>query len=520
MKSENQNNETIDLPDDLFAQKGKEKTPPPCILVIFGASGDLTKKKLIPALYNLMIDGLLPANFVCAGFARREKSDEEFRKEMSESIKSYSRSKGSDKEIEMFTEKLFYYQSNFDDDNGYENLNGYLADLDKKYGTMGNRIYYLSVQPSFFSDITEKLRQHNLIYDENDKERFSRVIIEKPFGRDLSSAEALQAEMTQNLAESQIYRIDHYLGKETVQNLLVFRFANSIYEGLWNNRYVDNIQITVGESIGIETRGAFYESAGLVRDIIQNHLMQVLSLVTMEPPSSLDANSIRDEKVKLLSAIKPYKDHEIEKNAIRGQYKEGFVDGDAAIAYRQEENVDPNSNIETFAAMKLCIDNWRWAGVPIYIRAGKRLPKRTTEVCVTFKRPPNILFNKNDKYNTPNCFIFRIQPNEGISIRCNSKVPGAASLIQPVTLDFQYERFFGKGVPEAYERLIHDCIMGDSTLFARVDEALNSWQFITPILDRWNETPFKDDEFYSAGTWGPSKADDLLKGDGRSWKLI
>ncbi|MCH9622059.1 MAG: Glucose-6-phosphate 1-dehydrogenase 2 [Chlamydiia bacterium] len=525
MKSEDPNysnlkGQTVDLPEDLFAQKGKEKTPPPCILVIFGASGDLTKKKLIPALYNLMNDGLLPANFVCVGFARRGKSAEDFRKEMSENIKEYSRSKTEEKELEMFTEKLFYFQSNFDDDQGYENLTPFLEDLDKKFGTNGNRIYYLSVQPSYFSVISDKLKAHNHIYDENDKEKFSRVIIEKPFGHDLASAQNLQKDMTQNLSENQIYRIDHYLGKETVQNLLVFRFGNSIYEGLWNNRYVDNIQITVGESIGIESRGAFYESAGLCRDIIQNHLMQVLSLVTMEPPTSLDANSIRDEKVKLLSAIRHYRDDEIEKYALRGQYKEGFVDGETAKAYRQEENVNPESNVETFAAMRLSIDNWRWAGVPIYIRAGKRLPKRATEVCVTFKRPPNILFNKNETFNSPNCFIFRIQPNEGISIRFNSKVPGTANLIQPVTMDFQYESFFGKGVPEAYERLIHDCIMGDNTLFARVDESLHSWEFISPILDRWKEKPFTEEEFYSAGTWGPINSELLLREEKRSWKML
>lgn len=525
MKSEDSNEKAgtsnvVDLPSDLFAQKGKEKTPPPCILTIFGASGDLTKKKLIPALYNLMNDGLLPPNFVCVGFARREKTHDEFRAEMSEHIKKYSRSKTSDKEIQMFTEKLFYFPANFDDDQGYQNLNSFLKDLDQKYGTMGNRIYYLSVQPSYFSLITEKLKSKNLIYPDDHPENFSRVIIEKPFGHDLKSAQDLQSEMTQNLSENQIYRIDHYLGKETVQNLLVFRFANSIYEGVWNNRYVDNIQITVGESIGIESRGDFYESAGCVRDIIQNHLMQVLSLVTMEPPTSLDANAIRDEKVKVLSAIRPYSEAEIEKYAIRGQYTEGFVDGEPVTAYRKEDKVNPQSNVETFAAMRLCIDNWRWADVPIYIRAGKRLPKRATEVCVMFKRPPNILFNKNERFNTPNCFIFRIQPNEGISIRCNSKVPGTANIIQPVTMDFEYERFFGKGVPEAYERLIHDCIMGDSTLFARVDESLNSWKFISPILDRWHQKPLTEEEFYSAGTWGPINSELLLREEKRSWKMI
>ncbi len=506
--------------ENLFTENSSRKTPSPCILVIFGASGDLTGKKLIPALYNLMHDGLLPSNFICVGFARKQKTDAEFRLEMREQIKKHSRSKGEEKELEVFTDKLFYYSANFDDDSGYEKLHSTLADLDKKHGTMGNRIFYLSVQPSYFSTITEKLKQHHLIYDEIDTERFSRVIIEKPFGQDLESAKKLQALMANNLSENQIYRIDHYLGKETVQNLLVFRFSNAIFEGLWNNRYVDNIQITVAESIGIETRGTFYESAGLVRDIIQNHLMQVLSLVTMEPPTSLSPNSIRDEKVKVLSAIRHYQGAEIDKYTVRGQYKQGFVDGERVCGYREEKDVDPNSNIETFSAMQLSIDNWRWAGVPIYIRAGKRLPKRSTEVCVMFKSPPGILFNKGEKSNAPNCFIFRIQPNEGISVRCNSKVPGTSNLIQPVTMDFQYENFFGRGVPEAYERLIHDCILGDNTLFARVDESLHSWEFITPILNRWKQTPLTPDEMYAAGTWGPIDSELLLKGASRAWKMI
>ncbi len=506
--------------ENLFNENSNRKTPSPCILVIFGASGDLTGKKLIPALYNLMQDGLLPSNFICLGFARREKSDAEFRSEMKEHIKKYSRSKPEESDLQVFTEKLFYLSSSFDDDDGYEKLRSTLADLDKKYGTMGNRIFYLSVQPSYFSPITEKLKKHNHIYDESDTDRFSRVIIEKPFGQDLDSAKKLQSLMSLNLSENQIYRIDHYLGKETVQNLLVFRFSNAIFEGLWNNRYVDNIQITVAESIGIETRGAFYESAGLVRDIIQNHLMQVLSLVTMEPPTSLSPNCIRDEKVKLLSAIRPYNNGEIDKYTVRGQYKQGFVDGEKVPSYREEKDVNPNSNVETFSAMQLSIDNWRWAGVPIYIRAGKRLPKRSTEVCVMFKRPPGILFNKGEQANAPNCFIFRIQPNEGISVRCNSKVPGTSNLIQPVTMDFQYENFFGRAVPEAYERLIHDCIIGDNTLFARVDESLYSWEFITPILNRWKQIPLRAEELYAAGTWGPIASELLLKGTDRAWKMI
>lgn len=496
------------------------KVPPPCILVIFGASGDLTGKKLIPAIFNLMKQGQLSPNFICVGFARRQKSHEEFRAEMNDHIKQYSRTKAEEADLKNFSEKLYYHTSDFGDDKGYDSLQTFLSDLDKKFGTRGNRVFYLSVQPSAVTSIIDKLKQHKFIYDKTQKDMFSRVIVEKPFGHDLKSAEQLQIELTKNLDEEQIYRIDHYLGKETVQNLLVFRFSNAIFEGLWNNRYIDNIQITVAESIGIEERGAFYEESGLARDIIQNHLMQLLCLVAMEPPTNLTPNAIRDEKVKVLQAIRPLSSEEIEKYALRGQYKEGFIEGEPVKAYRQENRVNPNSNVETFGCIRLLVDNWRLAGVPIYIRAGKRLPKRTTEMCITFKRTPNILFHKDDKHNTPNQVIFRIQPNEGTSIRFNSKVPGSANTIQPVNMDFSYANYFGKGVPEAYERLICDCMLGDNTLFARVDESLNSWKFLNPILDYWASTPLVEEEFYSAGTWGTEESHFLLQSEHRKWKPL
>ncbi len=503
-----------------FRESHSLSSPEPCILVIFGASGDLTKRKLIPALFNLMKDGLLPQNFVCVGFARRNMTDEDFRKIMSEGINEFSRTRPEGEELKNFTNRLFYHQSEFGDDKGYDSLNEALSKLDKQFGTRGNRVYYLSVQPTAFTSIVEKLKMHNLVYEEEETERFSRVIIEKPFGHDLNTANQLQSDLTHNLNEKQIYRIDHYLGKETVQNLLVFRFSNAIFEGLWNNRYIDNVQISVGESIGVEGRGAFYEGAGLVRDIIQNHLMQLLSLVAMEPPTSLNPESIRDEKVKVLEAIKHYTEDEFDKYTCRGQYTEGYVEGEQATAYRKEKNVNPTSNVETFASMRIMIENWRWSGVPFYIRAGKRLPKRSTEIVITFKRTPNILFHKDDKHNNPNQIIFRIQPNEGTSFQVNSKVPGSANIIQPVNMDFQYASYFGKEVPEAYERLIYDCILGDNTLFARVDESLNSWKFLTPVLEHWAKNPLTADDFYPAGTWGPLGADYLLRNEQRTWKPL
>lgn len=512
-------------PQTTFINPLKEEehmeTKEPCILVIFGASGDLTGKKLMPALYNMWLDSQLPANFVCVGFARRDKHNEEFRQEMAEHIKQFSRIVPEDGDLNLFEEKLFYYRSDFQNDEGYKGLDLFLKDLDTKFGTRGNRIFYLSIQPNYILPIIEQLKAHGLLYNSDETGRFSRVIIEKPFGHDYASAMELQSKLTEYLNEKQIYRIDHYLGKETVQNLLVFRFSNAIFEGLWNHRYVDNIQITVAESIGIETRGAFYEGAGLLRDIMQNHAMQLLTLVAMEPPTNLNPDAIRDEKVKVLEALQHFSPNEIDTRAIRGQYVRGYINGEPVKAYREEDNVNPNSNVETFAALRLHIDNWRWSGVPIYVRAGKRLPKRSTEIVVTFRKTPDILFFKNkNKHNHPNQVIFRIQPDEGASIRFHSKVPGQANLITPVNMDFQYASYFGKEVPEAYERLISDCILGDSTLFARVDEALQSWKFFTPIIERWAHLPLKNEEFYPSGTWGTMASRAIIEDEGREWKPV
>lgn len=501
---------------------GGAKTPDPCIVVIFGATGDLTARKLFPALYNLARDGQLPSHFVCVGFARRPKSHDEFRTEMKEAISQFSRVKPLDETLwHSFSNQIFYHQSNFDDDEGYKGLHKALSDLDKKFNTKGNRVFYLSTQPSFFPDIVARLSKHDLIYDPHKvKDKWSRVIIEKPFGHNLQSGRELQHFVMDHMAEQQLYRIDHYLGKETVQNLLVFRFGNSIFESFWNSHYVDHVQITVGEEIGIGSRGAFFEEAGILRDIVQNHMMQLLSLVAMEPPANLSADAIRDEKVKVLQALRPIDMEHFSKYVVRGQYGPGFVNGETVKGYREEDKVNPESSVETFAALKLYIDNWRWADVPFYLRAGKRLPKRATEIAISFKHVPNILFAKGSHAIENNVLAIRIQPDEGISLKINCKVPGPSSPIQPVKMDFRYGSYFGLTPPEAYERLICDCMLGDGTLFARGDEVLASWKWISPVLERWQELGASDFPNYESGSWGPKAADDLLEADNRSWRLI
>lgn len=506
--------------DHPFEEVGRSfRTLDPCILVIFGATGDLTARKLLPAIYNLGKEGLLPPQLVVVGFARRPKDHETFRKEMYQKVQEFSRTKPVDPTFwKTFQEKLFYFCSEFDQEQGYVKLKQFLLELDAKGGTRGNRLFYLSVQPKYFPLIIEKLSQTQHIYPSDDPS-FSRVIIEKPFGKDLTSAKQLQENIQKHLHENQIYRIDHYLGKETVQNILVFRFANSIFESLWNYKHIDHIQITVAEELGIGTRGNFFEEEGLLRDVMQNHIMQLLSLVAMEPPSNLSADSIRDEKVKVLQSIRPLSFFDLENEVVLGQYAEGLINGEKVIGYRQEKNVDPESTVETFIALRLFIDNWRWTGVPFYLRAGKRLPKRATEIAITFKDAPGILFKEQGE-NPPNILTLRIQPDEGISMRINCKVPGPTSPIQPVKMDFRYGAYFGKSSPEAYERLIRDCIQGDSTLFARTDEVLYSWQLFTPILEYRKKHLPKNFPNYEAGSWGPKKAEEMMQKDGRSWRIL
>lgn len=493
----------------------------PCVLVIFGATGDLTARKLMPALYNLFREGQLPANFACVGFARRPKDHDQFRAEMREGVSHFSRTKPVDEELwKTFSKKLFYHSANFDDDQGFESLSALMGSLDEKLGTRGNRVYYLATKPSFFAPIIEKLKLHQLVYDyKKTVGKWSRVIIEKPFGRDYASAEELQRKIRLSLAEEQIYRIDHYLGKETVQNILVFRFANLIFEPLWNNKHIDHVQVTVGEDIGIGSRGKLWEEQGMLRDIVQNHMMQLLSLVAMEPPVSLRADAVRDEKVKVIEAIRPVDKERFEEVVVRGQYGPGFVNGEAVKGYREEQDVPGNSNIETYVALQLFIDNWRWAGVPFYLRAGKRLPKRATEIAITFRDLPAILFQQQRKPPETNVLIIRIQPDDGICLCINCKVPGLTGpMIQPVKMDFRYGSYFGFSPPEAYERLICDCIAGDGTLFARGDEVLASWKFQSPILERWAEEPPPDFPNYQAGTWGPRASDEMLFRSRRAWR--
>lgn len=502
--------------------KGASKIAEPCILVIFGATGDLTARKLLPALYNLAREGQLPSHFACVGFARREKSHEEFRKEMQEAISKFSRVKPIEPTLwKDFSANLYYHRSEFDDDEGYKSLQLFLQELDAKHGTKGNRVFYLSTPPSYFPVIGEKLSQHRLIYRAGTTTSgWSRVIIEKPFGHDLESAKTLQMHIEKYLDESQIYRIDHYLGKETVQNLLVFRFSNASFEDLWNNRHVDHVQITVAEEQGIGTRGKFWEEAGMLRDIVQNHMMQLLSLVCMEPPVSLQACAIHDEKVKVIQSIRQIPLDHLDKHAVRGQYGPGIIQEKPVIGYRQEANVSPTSQVETYVALQLFVDNWRWMGVPFYLRAGKRLPKRTTEIAVTFKSAPGILFQTFSQRNEPNTLVIRIQPDEGISFKMNCKVPGLTSTIQPVKMDFHYGSYFGTAPPEAYERLICDCMAGDSTLFARSDEVLASWKVLTPLLERWQEKAPPDFPNYPSGMWGPTQADVLIGQEGRKWRIL
>lgn len=513
-------NDTSEFTNPLEENSGIVKVADSCILVIFGATGDLTGRKLFPALYNLAREGQLPAHFACVGFARREKTNEMFRQEMLKAVNEFSRTKSIDKELwNIFSQQIFYHCSEFHDDKGYDSLNTLLQELDSQFGTKGNRVFYLSTQPSFFPLIIEKLNKHKLIYSLN-QPKWSRIIIEKPFGNDLDSAIALQKELSQHLDERQIYRIDHYLGKETVQNLLVFRFSNPIFESSWNNRHIDNIQITVGEEIGIGTRGRFFEEAGILRDIVQNHMMQLVSLVAMEPPKNSSGDAIRDEKVKVVESIRPFPKQDFHKHIVRGQYGPGFINGKEVIGYREEPNVSPTSSVETYTAMELFIDNWRWAGVPFYLRAGKRLPKRATEIAITFKDAPGFLFQTSGKKIESNILVIRIQPDEGTSLKMNCKVPGLNAPIQPVKMDFRYHSYFGSTPPEAYERLICDCMSGDNTLFARFDEVLASWRLFTPVLKHWEANAAKNFPNYASGTWGPKEADQMLELSNHKWRLI
>lgn len=495
--------------------------PEACTVVIFGASGDLTSRKLIPALYNLAADGELPATLKVVGFARREKSNEQFRTELEEMNKKVSRSGHNDQLWASFSQGVYYHQSEFEDQDGYARLAELLNQLDKE-GAGGNRLFYLASSPDNFVPILQHLQKAGL-NKPTANGKWSRAVIEKPFGTDLPTAQRLNQVVSEVFEEKDTYRIDHYLGKETAQNIMVLRFANSIFEAMWNNRYIDHIQITCAENLGMEGgRGGYYDKAGALRDMVQNHLLQLLSLVAMEPPTDLSADGVRDEKVKVLRSIRPFKDAEdVGKNVIRAQYTSGTVDGKPAVGYLQEDRINPASQTEAYVALRILIDNWRWEGVPFYVRMGKQLPKKSTEISVHFKRTPKVLFNKSADTDTANVLSIRIQPDEGISLRMYSKMPGASMRLEQVKMDFHYSSSFGKASPEAYERLLLDAMAGDATLFARRDEVENAWKFIDQIENAWHNspTPPKMCEF-PAGTWGPKEADELLESDGRSWRRL
>jgi glucose-6-phosphate 1-dehydrogenase len=505
-----------------------ERTPQPCALVIFGATGDLTKRKLVPALYALCVQGLLPNGFTVVGAGRTPMTDEEFRAAMRDAVQRYGRFPVTDAQWAAFAEGIRYACVELDDPEGLAPLRTVLEEVDLERGTMGNRVYYLSIPPSGIATVARRLGEAGMSRPPG-PEGFVRLIVEKPFGRDLASARQLNEELHRYFDEVQIYRIDHYLGKETVQNLHVFRFANGIFEPVWNRQYIDHVQMTVAESIGVEGRGAYYEESGALRDIVQNHIMQLVALVGMEAPANFQPETVRDEKVKLLRAIRPIHPDDVLEMTVRGQYGPGWVEGEHVPGYREEPGVSPTSLRETFVAIKLDIDNWRWAGTPFYLRTGKRLPRRATEIAIQFRHVPHSPFRGQVATPAgtpppgsiePNLLVVRIQPDEGITLRFNAKVPGQAMRIRTVNMDFLYGSSFLTQSPEAYERLLLDCMLGDATLFAREDEVEEAWRLCTAILDGWRAHPPRVDEFpnHEAGTWGPQAAHDLLARDGRAWR--
>jgi glucose-6-phosphate 1-dehydrogenase len=507
-------------PEDLskLPTTTSERIPEPTIIVIFGASGDLTKRKLLSALFHLEQNGLLPKEFAIVGVARRPLGDE-FAADMRAGILEFGGVSEGDEHLDEFVKKIHYVPMNFDDSAAYARLKSELDSIAKANGIGGNRLFYLSVAPEYFAEIIDNLGAHGLA---KPVQGAVRAVIEKPFGHDLDSAKELNRKVNSVFAERQIFRIDHYLGKETVQNILVFRFANGIFEPVWNRNYIDQVQITAAETLGVEGRGPFYEKAGALRDVVQNHVMELLSFVAMEPPTSFESQSVRLEKLKVWQAIPAIP----MLNAVRGQYGPGQINGKDVIGYREEERVDPQSGTETYAAVKLEIDNWRWAGVPFYVRAGKRLKKRYTEISIQFKQPPQHIFNRNADISEcgaiqPNVITMRIQPDEGISLRFGAKVPTTQAMsVCPVTMDFDYAAAFGKNSANGYERLLLDAMLGDQTLFAHRDGVETTWGLYTPILEAWATKKPQTFPNYAAGSSGPACSDELLKRDGHAWRKL
>jgi glucose-6-phosphate 1-dehydrogenase len=496
-----------------------ERVPDPSVMVLFGATGDLAHRKVVPALYHLWRTNLLPHEFVLLAVGRRSYDDDAFRNDIRSSLDQYSRVLPVDEDAwHTFAERISYQRLDFADQAGFEGLVTRLDTLDAERGTRGNRLFYLATQPSQFLDIVAQLGRVGLDHEKHDG-GWRRVVIEKPFGHDLDSAKRLNREVGKVFRESQVYRIDHYLGKETVRNLMVFRFGNGIFEPLWNRRYVDHVQITVAESIGIENRGAFYEQTGASRDVLQNHLLQLVSLIAMEPPARFEANALRDEKVKVLRAISSAP-ADIAGNVVRGQYAAGWVAATQVPGYRQEPDVDPASETETFVAARLMIDDWRWSGVPFYVRTGKRLPKRATEIAIQYREVPHRLFQDEGVEPDANLLAIRIQPDEGIMLRFSAKVPGLGLDVRSVTMDFTYGSAFSVDSPDAYETLILDALQGDASLFTRADEVEEAWGIVDPIVETWAEAAAPDFPNYEAGSWGPAASDELLAREGRRWRRI
>jgi glucose-6-phosphate 1-dehydrogenase len=491
----------------------------PCTMVIFGATGDLTKRKLIPTLYNLAKKKLLPTDFALVGFALDDLSEEQFRQRIREDLTLFGGAPENCAFCDWLLERLYYVSGDFQDGQAYIRLRQRLAEIEERHHTQGNYFYYLATSPVLFATVVRNLGEAGLTREENGKWR--RVVIEKPFGRDLESARALNAEITAHLAENQIYRIDHYLGKETVQNILAFRFSNGIFEPVWNRRYVDHVQITVAETLGVEQRGKYYDHAGALRDMVPNHIFQLLTLTAMEPPISFAADSVRDEQVKVLHAIQPLSPEDVLTRSVRGQYGPGTEEGTHVVGYRSEPNVPPESSTETFVALRLMIDNWRWADVPFYVRTGKRLAKRVSEIAIQFRRAPFVLFRDTPVDTlSANLLVLHIQPDEGISLTFGAKIPGPLVRLGSVNMDFRYVDYFGREESTGYERLLYDCMLGDATLFQRADMVEAGWNVIQPILDVWQALPPRNFPNYAAGSWGPREADELMQRDKRHWRAI
>ncbi len=496
-------------------------SPPagPCVMVLFGAAGDLSKRLLMPSLYNLAKRKLLPEEFAVVGFAHSQMNTEDFRQKMSRDIQEFATDSVEPDVWDWLVQRLYYLSGSFEDAGSYQQLRDLLATVDSERGTGGNYLYYLATASNFFSLIVQQLGKVELTSEEQGHWR--RVIIEKPFGHDLDSARTLNQNLGSVLNESQIYRIDHYLGKETVQNILVFRFGNGLFEPVWNRNYIDHVQITVAETVGVEGRGSFYEGTGALRDMVQNHMFQLLAMTAMEPPLSFEASALRDEKSKLLQAIEPLSKEQVLSQTVRGQYGEGTVNGKHMSAYRFEPRVAPDSTTETYAALKLTIDNWRWAGVPFYLRTGKALPQRVSEISIQFKQVPHLMFRQTSVERlAPNVLVMHIQPDEGISLQFGAKVPGPAICMDGVEMDFHYADYFGMTPSTGYETLLYDCMIGDATLFQRADNVEIGWSVVQPILDVWKASPPEEFPNYTAGTWGPKEARSLLARDGRHWREI